>query len=147
MKRRIAILAVASLLGGAASMLQVSPASAANETCAGVGTATTGAALGLEASGAVLVDTTFGFTLNVGACTVSASVTADGNVKGFCGDSTGSGTANGHHDFTFVGTGSVLVLSGGVEGAVNATPDTANGHSCVGNNASQFVISGEAQLS
>lgn len=130
-------------LGSALMVAAARPASAANEVCTGTGTAATSEAFGYEASGAAPVsNASFTFALNLGTCTVSSTLTAAGVVSGYCWDSLGSGVANGHHDFTFVGTGGVLVFDGQVQGAATVEPDTLNGHSCIGNNASQFIVTG-----
>lgn len=134
MRRRLAALLSAALVAGAMSMsAPASPASAA-EVCFGVGSATVGGD-GLYYPGGVFGGyrvTGFHFVLDrAGACVPSFSgASAGGTVQGYCGHSTGSGTANNTYDFVWTSAGSVLVITGELTGVAVAFPAVFAAQSC-----------------
>lgn len=134
---------------GALCLSAATPVSAAQEVCAGQGNASVGSGLFYPGLGPAK-NTSFGFSLDIGACSTSANLTASGSISGplggaHCGLSTGSGTANGHHSFSYIGAGSLLVITGGAVGVVNATPNALVGSSCT-TGATQFLVTGAAAL-
>ncbi|MEA3075093.1 MAG: hypothetical protein QOF60_1 [Actinomycetota bacterium] len=152
MKRRLAVLLTAALVGALALIIPTaSPASAATTgVCAGVGFASTppltypitpGSAPGFAAanSGA------FNFSLDNGACVPGAgTLTASGNLAGYCGLSGGTGVTNTGNSFGYIGIGSILLITGQVVGVVNATPDVVfTGQSCT-TGATRFIVTGVA---
>ncbi|HEX7168509.1 MAG TPA: hypothetical protein VF230_16125 [Acidimicrobiales bacterium] len=147
MKRLLGV-TIISLL--AAGLLIVSPASAGNDACAGQGEAVTQSnvyypGLGPSATGTVT------FTFTIGGCNQGHSNTANGNftagVAGagnFCGSSTGDVSID-HHNGSWTSAGSMLVLSGGINGAVNAVPNATKGDSCT-SGANDFLVTGSVAL-
>jgi hypothetical protein len=149
MKRVIGSFLAAALIAGLAIIGTPAPASAGAEVCAGVGTAQLSSPvfyplLGPPANGG------FNMGYTVGLCTETANFFATGGYGGplggaHCGLSTGGGVANGHHSFSWIGAGSLLVVFGGVDGVVNASPNVLAGQSCT-SGATNFLITGAAVL-
>ena len=157
MLRRIGTLAAAAFMGTAlVAVIPASPASASTEVCVGQGTATTGA---LYYPGFPPVTTTpntvgYAFTLDgVGFCLPSlGTLSAAGTLTGWCGHSTGTGTVDGHHNYSHVSAGSFLVVlptgsvpGGTAVGLVNAVPDATAGQSCI-TGATRFIVTGAVVL-
>lgn len=188
MKRLIAA-AFATALSATALVTMAAPASAHTSVCVGTGTATTGN-LGypvtLPGPTVTVPAPTVGFNLKigpgfgVGGCvgvspTGPTLLTASGNLTGYCGHSTGSGTlTDGNHAvaFAYVSAGSLLVVTAGVTfqtgtntelgttvrvyvgggaGVANAVPvpgvsGTTVTNSCASRTASQFQVTGAVVL-
>ena len=171
MRRRLATLLSATLVTGIAAVLvPASPASAGAHVCAGVGKAilTTGLTFPVTVATAlpghpvhvrVQQPRTTGFTFNLniaGGCvntnapTVKSTltgtpITAVGTVSGWCGLSSGTGTVTlgaSSGLFAGIGIGGILVITGNVNGVVQAT-DALAGHNCNTNpGAAGFVVAG-----
>jgi hypothetical protein len=144
MRRSLArFLAAATLAAGLGVVGPPSPASAHEDVCAGVlSNATTSAPFfypGVSLSKTVAA---FAFTLGAtGVCAPSlGDLNVSGIVEGYCGLSSGRGTAFGH-EFAWTGVGGFLVLQGGAQGIVNASPNAFQGESCF-SGADNFLIQG-----
>lgn len=76
----------------------------------------------------------------------SIPATAFGNISGWCGNASGSGSFNAR-PFTFVHTGTTMTFSGAVYGTLNIVPNA--GHTCdgTGPGASEFLVWGGVFLS
>lgn len=117
------------------------PAQAHTEVCAGTGTMTIAFPLGWVAGGTA----NFAFTYTVGTCvTLSSfeSLSASGVITGLCGLSSGWGTTNHGHNFTFLNTGTVFVMSGEANGAFSFVEDPTDSGSCLLNTNSNFLLTG-----
>lgn len=143
MLRRLAAVLAGALIA-ATLVVSSAPQASAQQGCTGAGTATLSVGLQYPLPGNTARSASFNFSLNTGVCAPSlGTLSASGGVSGFCGDSSGSGTTNTGASFTFRGIGSMLVITGGITGAVNASPDVVNGHSCTSAaGASRFVVTG-----
>lgn len=78
-----------------------------------------------------------------GGTTTSKTLSAWGVVSGWCGLSSGVGVTADGFRFGWVGVGSILVVTGGIVGVVNAVPDTLAGETCNRNKndgALQFLL-------
>ena len=152
MTRRIAVFLSALLAAGALAVLAPQPAGAV-EVCAGEGTATTGSPVFYPGQGPTSQNT-FTFAFAIGACvhvptgTTTKTVTAAGVFLGWCGFSSGKGMTGNGGLFAWIGVGSMLILTGHVVGAVNATPDIPAGESCTAamGGADKFIVTGAIVL-
>ena len=158
MRRRLASLLAASLLGTALMMLApASPANAVGVCVGAVGSATVAPGLTYPVTATPTgirpaVQAGFGvvFPLGTGTCVNTVGPTlkglsATGTLSGWCGHSSGTGTTNTGEDFAYVSLGTLLVTTGELTGVVSAVPDTLAGHSCNSQNgAGGFIISGLA---
>ena len=162
MRRRLAMLLSAALVATVIGVFApASPASATGVCVGALGTATvTGGALsypvvagtfGVQVRQPVNATFNVNFPAATGTCVNSNTpgflkgLTAAGTVSGWCGHSSGSGSTADGYRFAWVSAGSILVLTGGLTGIVNAIPDTLNGHSCNAakpGGASAFIVSG-----
>ncbi|HEX2039389.1 MAG TPA: hypothetical protein VHF47_06610 [Acidimicrobiales bacterium] len=160
MRRRLSALLTAALAASTLAVLgSAQPASAA-DVCAGAGLASISGA-GLFYPGVGTTTTTSGtaggsltlYTLPrlesfafdssiAGACALgSPAVAAGGLVSGWCGHSWGSGATATGTPFSWVSAGSLLIISGGLTGVVNATPNVPAGASCA-TGALSFIVAG-----
>lgn len=164
--RRVVVL-LTTVLVVSASTVFPEAASASADVCAGSGTLTT--STGIYSSRGVPVNQTasettvevhvrdsgyvsFAWTLAVGACSSLQGVTlsAAGEMSGWCDLSTGVGQTGDGHRFAWVQVGVVRVVTGGLVGIFNVIPDVMSGHSCgppsivnPGNpGASRFIVTG-----
>ena len=149
MTRRIAVFLSALLAAGTLAVLAPQPAGAI-EVCAGEGTATTGQPVFYPTMGPT-PQNTFAFAFAVGACvhipsgTTTKTISASGEFLGYCGLSSGKGMTGNGGLFAWIGVGSMLVLTGHVVGAVNATPDVTANESCT-TGADKFIVTGAIEL-
>ena len=141
MRRVLGLLAAVLVLGstGAFQPAQASPA---------------------QCSGTWFFQSTVGLTINepprlvsfnmtpvVGACVPLHGASASGNVSGQCHLLSGSGVMAGHHNFTMIGLGTIVIFSGEVVGVLQFVPDVTTGHSCVGPpGATRFLLAGSLTL-
>lgn len=149
--KRIACLAAVALAALSLAFVPSTPAGATQDVCVGLGVANTPP---LYYPGFPLVNTTpasggFNLSLFLGGCNgtggVLTGLNASGSLTGFCGQSTGNGAVNGHHGFTYVSAGSMLVLVGSAAGVANAVPDATQGQSCT-TGATRFLVTGAVAL-
>jgi hypothetical protein len=162
MKRRMATLAALATLAGIMTVfVPSSPTQAAvHAVCAGTGNAHLSAPLFYPVNPTTTTiplsprSANFTFHLNglAAACvtvpgaTVTGGPSATGTVHGWCGFSVGSGTVTGGGQaFSWIGIGSMLVVTGNATGVVNASPNLVAGDSCV-SGADDFIITGVAVL-
>jgi len=144
MKKRLGLLAAVAMILSVAGIMGSSPANAAHAACAGQGTATLSAGLGLPPSS---VSATFTLSSNVAVCTNGSSFSANGTLTGACGLSSGSGNATLGNAaalaFQYQSAASVLVITGGITGTVNAFADpTVANNSCASGTAKVFQVQG-----
>lgn len=136
------------LLVGMVTVIGAAPAGATGHTDVGVVAAATArcdGSLGLPPPSASV---TCNVTGGVQVWAFGNSVTADVNVNGACGLSSGGGTvydSAGSHNFTYQSAGTLLVLKGprafGVVNAV-AVPGLDGSNSCRTGTANTFTVSG-----
>jgi hypothetical protein len=155
MKRRMAMLAAVTVVSGIVTMLSpsTSPAQAAiHGACAGTGNAHLDDTLFYPVPQSAPKSANFTFHLNglAAACvttnppgTTTTGPSATGTVHGWCGLSVGSGTLTGGGSFSWIGIGSMLIVTGEVSGVVNATPNIPGGDLC-SSGADDFLITGVA---
>lgn len=149
MKRHLASLLAAAVGTSVLAVAPVSPAAADTNVCAGHGTATTSGPLVFPVTssplGTVTVHqsrtVTFGFSTSLGTCApdLGKSLTATGQLSGWCGHSSGHGITGNAHRFAWVSAGTVLVLTGDVTGIAHAAPDVLTGQSCM-TGATSFLV-------
>lgn len=164
MRRRLAILLAAALAASTFAVLAPTrPAVADTDACAGTGTAIVGAP-GLLYPGVGNSVTTTGTTTNStvqlarklpfsfafhsppqGTCSFKAGLFATGLVSGWCGHSWGTGVTDNGHRFAWVQAGPSWVITGELDGLIQAVPDVLAGESCA-TGALGFVIAGAVEL-
>lgn len=156
MRRRFAAFLATLLAAGTLAVLAPQPANAI-DICAGTGTASTDPVFYPPFTGTLTPGNarlTFRFTFTVGSCVhlptagMGKTINAGGTFSGWCGLSSGTGMTDNGALFAWVGLGSMLVLTGHLEGLVNATPDVVNQESCspTGTGALNFLVTGGAVL-
>src|SRR5688572_21137334 len=135
MRRRLASLLSAALLGSALMMLAPASPAGAQGLCVGaLGDAVLGSGLTYPLTPAAptvrpAVQTNFGvnFPLGTAVCVNAPgalkSLSATGTLSGWCGHSSGAGTTNSGEDFTWVSAGHLLVVTGELTGVGNVVPD------------------------
>ena len=148
MKRLIRLLTASAVLA-TVGFFAPSPAHAAVDSCAGLGTATLGSGFSVPPNWRT---TTFAFSLTGATCASGATTvtTTGGTVSGACGSSSGKGTAtvgsphatSQNHLFAFVSEGTVLTVTGQVRGTVTALEDPNDTPTCLAGTAVRFLING-----
>ena len=144
MNKRYGVVAAIAMILGGLGIMGASPASATHSSCNAQGTATLSVGIGLPPS-----STSASFTLssNIAVCTNGSSVSANGTLTGACGLSSGSGNATLGNAaalaFQYQSAASVLVITGGITGTVNAFADpTVANNSCASGTAKVFQVQG-----
>jgi hypothetical protein len=153
----MAMLAAVAAVAGMSSLFSQAPAQAGvHAVAAGLGNATLSTTLfypvnSTNASAPLSISpksATFTFHFSTGATvavpggTVSGGISATGSVHGWCGLSVGSGTVSGGGPFSWIGIGGTLIVTGQVNGAVNAAPNALLGDSCATVGANDFIVNG-----
>ncbi|HEX2040006.1 MAG TPA: hypothetical protein VHF47_09790 [Acidimicrobiales bacterium] len=162
-RRRLAALLATALTASTLAVLATAQPAAATQVCAGAGTAVVGSP-GLFYPGAATVTfgtgthtttTTiahiwpkllvfaFSFAGGIGTCApnVTKGLSAAGQVAGWCGHSWGTGITNNGFRFAWVSAGSMLLITGGLVGVINAVPNALAGESCT-SGALNFLVTG-----
>jgi hypothetical protein len=164
MRRRLASLLAAVLAASTLGVLSSAQPAPAADVCFGAGGATIGGN-GLFYPLVGTRTTTWGtgggsvtfyplpqllpfiMSLSVAGLCVSGAPPpeAGGLVSGWCGHSWGSGATSAGDRFALIGAGSFLLLTGGLTGLLNMTPNVPGGHNCT-TGASEFLVSGGAVI-
>lgn len=93
----------------------------------------------------------FGIALPVGTCvssdgTLTKTFTAGGTMTGWCGHSSGQGTANDGANFAWVQVGNTMVVTGHIVGTLTVTPNpTIPANDCL-TGAKTFIVAGNVVL-
>lgn len=116
------------------------PAAAHEGVCTGVFRMTLSEGLGIQ----LLTTNTSDFTIELeyGACSdLESDLIIDGTLVGACDLASGTGTANGDHELSFVWD-TVLIVGGEVTGILYAALDATQPGNCIQETAAHFLMTG-----
>ncbi|HEX2040005.1 MAG TPA: hypothetical protein VHF47_09785 [Acidimicrobiales bacterium] len=156
MRRRLAVLLATTLVIATLGMLP-SPPPASATMCVGQGTANTGAPFYYPGTPTVTTSpssvavnlqvgpayTSFSFSMTLGTCApnLAETLSAIGQVSGWCGHAWGSGVTNSGHRVVILIVGNTIVYTGGLAGIGTIMANALAGESCVTGALSFIVVS------
>lgn len=83
----------------------------------------------------------------MGTCTSTFSaVQMAGTVTGTCVSASGTGTANGHHGFSFTWLGKTIAFTGAVTGSFVVDEDDFDLGDCADETARNFIVAGTVTM-